>query len=95
MNTEERTEADGGLSGLTDVLGKRPKFVVAPSGGLHCLYLDGQDGPYIWGFVELGEALAIKKALNQAMFRSGCMVPNAQVQEPGGAVSARSPGTDS
>jgi len=46
---------------------------------LHCLYLDGQSGPYIWGFIERGEAEAINEALNLAMFRAGCKVPNVKV----------------
>ena len=61
---------------LSAGLGRWPKFLVEDTHGLHCLYLDGQDGPYIWGFIEPGEAQAIAQALNMAMVRAGCVVPN-------------------
>ena len=76
--TDEKTA--GGLSALTDVLGTTPKFTVETLGGLHCLFLGNQEGPYIWGFIERGEAESIKRALNIAMHRAGCVVPNGEVK---------------
>lgn len=72
---------DGAASGLSAMLGTRPKFVVLQRGGLHCLYMGSQDGPYIWGFTEQGEAHAMKEGLNRAMFLSGCTVPNAELTD--------------
>ena len=76
-NKDEPTTLEG--VGSTDGLGMRPKFVVEQCGGLHCLYLAGQSGPYIGGFIEPGEAQAIKEALNLAMIRAGCVAPNVEV----------------
>jgi hypothetical protein len=47
-----------------------PEFSTKPIGGLHCLFLGEQSGPYIWGFLERGEAEAIAEALNRAVLRA-------------------------
>lgn len=52
-----------------------PEFEVAPFGGLHCLFLRGLEGPYLWGFSSLDEADSFKLALNRSLHSAGCLAP--------------------